>query len=274
MEKINFENLPSTNTPLSAENLNLLQTNVEDAINDNTDMLIGNTPAGDMVVDSIRSKNMFDKNSATLNYRLSSSGEPYADSNYVLSNFIEVKPSTEYTYSRYASGGGSAAVAFYDSSKTFISRTMWSSYMSDNSISFQTTANTYYIRFCDNKELVNNMQIEEGSTSTTYSPYQNLENKVSISEGNGYRLYKTGNLVFCFLETGGSAITNGTVINLPEGFKCKNDVRVYTRYYDGSSYTNGYLWAQSGGLYIRTEFSNTPSSASYIRSVVIWEAKS
>ena len=32
MVKINFENLPSTNTPLSAENLNLLQDNVEDAI--------------------------------------------------------------------------------------------------------------------------------------------------------------------------------------------------------------------------------------------------
>lgn len=33
MEKITFENLPSTNTPLNATNLNLLQTNVENAIN-------------------------------------------------------------------------------------------------------------------------------------------------------------------------------------------------------------------------------------------------
>lgn len=32
MNKINFENLPSTNTPLSAENLNLMQDNIEDAI--------------------------------------------------------------------------------------------------------------------------------------------------------------------------------------------------------------------------------------------------
>lgn len=31
MDKINFENLPSTNTPVSAENLNLLQTNVDNA---------------------------------------------------------------------------------------------------------------------------------------------------------------------------------------------------------------------------------------------------
>lgn len=33
MNKINFENLPSTATPLNASNLNLLQTNVENAIN-------------------------------------------------------------------------------------------------------------------------------------------------------------------------------------------------------------------------------------------------
>lgn len=33
MEKIVFENLPSTNTPINANNLNQLQTNVENAIN-------------------------------------------------------------------------------------------------------------------------------------------------------------------------------------------------------------------------------------------------
>lgn len=33
MEKINFENKPSTDSPINADNLNLLQDNVEDAIN-------------------------------------------------------------------------------------------------------------------------------------------------------------------------------------------------------------------------------------------------
>lgn len=35
MNKINFENLPSTNTPINAENLNQLQTNVENALTEN-----------------------------------------------------------------------------------------------------------------------------------------------------------------------------------------------------------------------------------------------
>ena len=34
MEKINFEDLPSTDTPIDSANLNLLQTNVENAINE------------------------------------------------------------------------------------------------------------------------------------------------------------------------------------------------------------------------------------------------
>lgn len=34
MEKINFEDLPSTDVPIDSTNLNLLQTNVENAIND------------------------------------------------------------------------------------------------------------------------------------------------------------------------------------------------------------------------------------------------
>lgn len=33
MQKINFQNLPSTSTPINATNLNALQTNVENAIN-------------------------------------------------------------------------------------------------------------------------------------------------------------------------------------------------------------------------------------------------
>ena len=33
MNKINFENLPSNNTPISADNLNQLQANVEEEIN-------------------------------------------------------------------------------------------------------------------------------------------------------------------------------------------------------------------------------------------------
>ena len=40
MQKINFEDKPSTNSPINADNLNLLQDNVEDAIDEVSDDII------------------------------------------------------------------------------------------------------------------------------------------------------------------------------------------------------------------------------------------
>lgn len=48
MQKINFQNLPSTTTPVNATNLNALQDNVEDVFD-------GDVPMGDIVVSSITS---------------------------------------------------------------------------------------------------------------------------------------------------------------------------------------------------------------------------
>ena len=45
MEKINFESLPSTKTPITATNLNQLQTNVENAING---VVLYENPSGTM----------------------------------------------------------------------------------------------------------------------------------------------------------------------------------------------------------------------------------
>ena len=54
MEKINFENKPSTNTPINATNLNSLQDNVEIAISENTELInklieIGNNSNGSWI---------------------------------------------------------------------------------------------------------------------------------------------------------------------------------------------------------------------------------
>lgn len=117
-------------------------------------------------------KNLFDKDNATLNYRLGSDGTPYSDNNYVLSDYIPVLPSSYYMYSRYASGGGSGAVAFYDSNKTFISRILFGGGSTSNTyIQITTPENTKYIRLTDLKGLLNNMQIEKGTQSSSYEPY-------------------------------------------------------------------------------------------------------
>lgn len=54
MQKITFQNYPSTSTPVSADNLNLLQTNVENAISDSVDIVsstvTNNLPKGNITI--------------------------------------------------------------------------------------------------------------------------------------------------------------------------------------------------------------------------------
>ncbi len=55
MQKINFQNLPSTSTPVNATNLNAMQTNVENVFN-------GTEPMGNIKVDTVTTKNLFNIN--------------------------------------------------------------------------------------------------------------------------------------------------------------------------------------------------------------------
>jgi len=115
--------------------------------------------------------NLFDKNNAIDGQRLGSDGTPYGDNNYCLSDFINVYPSTSYTYSRSATGGSLACYCLYDNEKNFISRGWWGNNTTDLSLTLTTSNNARYIRITDLKALKDNMQIEQGS-GTTYSPYQ------------------------------------------------------------------------------------------------------
>ena len=64
MELINFENLPSTNTPINAQNLNQMQKNIEEAIDENIPKILWNNPNGTnafggQVITTIQDYNMY-----------------------------------------------------------------------------------------------------------------------------------------------------------------------------------------------------------------------
>ena len=55
MDKINFENLPSTNTPVNASDLNQMQSNIENAINTKANLATTpQTPSGNTQVNSVQ----------------------------------------------------------------------------------------------------------------------------------------------------------------------------------------------------------------------------
>lgn len=237
MEKINFENLPSTNTPLSAENLNLLQTNVEDAINDNTDMLIGNTSAGNMIVNSIRSKNIFG-NYITLNGMFINAGTGTIGSN---ANgtcvYIPIEANTTYTVSK--TKGNRFAIGF--TSTTPALNTSLTNVLDDRTATSLTSSSdsnskylVIYISLSDTETFANivaTIQVEEGDTATTYSPYQQLDiptsenfisrvNFVSGEESASGLFRKIGNQVIIMYQ-GQNKVHNGETLlfTLPEGYR-------------------------------------------------------
>jgi hypothetical protein len=188
-----FDNLPSTRTPVTAPRMNAL--------------LDGDEPMGNIVVDSIRSKNMLDVRTFVAGTTNNTTGEltrtgdatiTQIDSNTgsitfttnnnwigVVSDFIEVDANTTYYLSKNSDYGSMwYMVWFYDSTKTGINK------IEPDITSFTTPSNAKYIRII--LEVANNMpastsvnlsylQLETGSTATTFAPYQDLNmNKGTI----------------------------------------------------------------------------------------------
>lgn len=149
------------------------------------DMTNGTKPMGDIIVDSIRTKNMYNALSDLQNLILNSSGGLTQGTGYVTSVYIKVKPSTDYTISKVINTAitdpsidNTMRIGYFTSSKTFISRPT----STNNPYSVTTPANCEYVRISyqhtiSGQEYCYNVQLEEGSTATAYSPYQELNNQ-------------------------------------------------------------------------------------------------
>lgn len=157
MARIIFENLPSTNTPINATNLNKVS---EGTINVGTS--VDDTYKTNIVI----GKNLFNKATALSGVAIKrSTGEETSLSNYTSSAFIQVQPSTQY-YLGIAYSSTNYGVCYYTNTGTFISGERL-----DNR--FTTPSNCYYIRFSFQTANydINTIQLEKGSVATTYEAY-------------------------------------------------------------------------------------------------------
>ena len=175
--RVNWEDLPSTNTPRNATNLN----NMDAQIKENDDKLLGNKPMGSIVVDDVSGKNLFvnGANIVTPGYLNASGNVVTTDTTLSYQDrLIPVKPSTQYTIS--SNTATVYRIAEYGSNGAFIQRDLNSS--ARTSYTITTTANTYFIKMAGTlTTILGSLQIEEGSTATDY-----VEGKKIIKEENGY----------------------------------------------------------------------------------------
>lgn len=112
-------------------------------------------------------KNLFDKSKVTENSSLNGSGGLNQNvDGYCVSDFIEIRPNTNYVKSN------THLFSLYDENKNFIERTGGSS--------FTTLSNAKYVRVNVDSDLMNEFQLEKGTVATSYEPFKT--NILSTSE--------------------------------------------------------------------------------------------
>ncbi len=96
--------------------------------------------------------NLFNKNNITMGNRIGPSGSDYADENYFVSDYIEIKTNTMYTVNYEMSVY--TRIAFYGKDKTFISQN------TANEI-FTTPLNAIYLRLGNTIDMLDTVVLQE-----------------------------------------------------------------------------------------------------------------
>lgn len=211
MAIVNFENLPSENTPLTgggSGNLNVMQ---ENGTSHGTDTKLGYSQAflnehilnvsnevdEDYRVNFIKSKNLFD------GYLVNGYNPTDASTNTgrLRTNYIKVKPNTTYVCSLIPPTGKTGQ--FYVYEYTDKGQTPTGTNWKNSGVSFQTGNTTQYISLClkctDDSVITStsfsNIQLEEGNTATTYEPYITPSINVDGEDTFYSNTYSTGEVV-------------------------------------------------------------------------------
>lgn len=139
-------------------------------------LFVGNSNVGkkdpqDIVVNTIKNKNLFDKNDIIINAYLGyEDGTPTHDVNMCYMNsYIEVNSNMKYTMSYFGTEATILVVHEYDANKNFLRYTVQNN--DNKSMTITTSAQTKYVRLSTGKTRANGIQFEEGAEQTEYSEH-------------------------------------------------------------------------------------------------------
>lgn len=117
-------------------------------------------------------KNLFNKDAsdkATDRYLDYQTGSLSVSSNWNTSGYIHAKPNRNYVLSGYNNlSPNNFEICFFDKNKQFLSG------LNQNTLTFTTPNNTAFVRFDYKKTDDSTVQLEFGTTATTYEPYQGI----------------------------------------------------------------------------------------------------
>ena len=194
MKKIDFVNGTTIN---GAETFNEMQDNVEKVFN-------GNESMGSIVVDDIRSKNMFNSKNVCIGYYINGANEISYDANccYGL-DLIEVEPNTQYTIS------SKTLTLLIVNEYTIDKVNQGGLYHFENQTGL-SHENTHYVRISTVTADKENVQLEQGTEATPLKEHIDFKNKpvdvnnmFSINSTNAElsttytsKIFKSGNVVW------------------------------------------------------------------------------
>lgn len=147
---------------------------------------VGQTIAGETVVDSIRTKNMFDKNTYFQGYIDTSNSKIVYDNppQDRFCGYVKIKPNTTYTISKQA-GHSFRIATTTNAPRDGVAYNTTQANHTGTSITVTTGANDNYLVVfyygSSNGDtggymsMASTVQVEEGSTATTYKEYQGLD---------------------------------------------------------------------------------------------------
>lgn len=186
MQKINFQNLPSTSTPVNATNLNAIQTNVENVFN-------GTVPMGNIKVDTVTTKNLFNINGEVNIKGNTGVTEPSlntvsgnvltssinGDSDYSCGQKIVGLNGKTFTFSVKCISTGTGTngiIAIFDNNNpatfTYVALNQY------NQLTYTATSDNIVVGFSTQGGTgaqFTDIQVEIGDTRTDYAKYQNID---------------------------------------------------------------------------------------------------
>lgn len=136
-----------------------------------SDFTLGNNSIGTNKIDFIKSgKNIFDKNNPTLG-RISTNNNLVSDDTVMTSGYTKIKNNTTYVTNQ------SIWYNLYDNESKYIEY----KFVAKGS-TFTTTASTAFIRIAVKKDVSDTLQVEEGTSQTSYEPFYYVAENVKDSE--------------------------------------------------------------------------------------------
>lgn len=228
-------------------------------------------PYGYKVSGRVEGMNLFDKDNATLGYRLTQDGVLYNDDsaaqNSFVSDYISVDPNTiyslNYSITDKTPATGYERVCFYDTDKQYISKAKSEVH------TFTTPENALYLRLCRLQTHLDDTMLLKGSyTADTIPPYEPYQPPQEFAVYLPQQIAKVGDVadtvVVDFEQRTAELVQNGWVKTF---YGTENFGSFVTSVGNGFSYTNSSIYSSNHKDVISNMY--TTSYGSFDHSVYV-----